>query len=51
MTDPFVNKFYSPLQNNMGPNFGDGLNFVTCGYSRLRKDVVTIIYALVRSNT
>ena len=28
--DPFALKFYSPIQNNIGPNFGDGLDFVTC---------------------
>ena len=28
--DPFVLKFISPIQNNIGPNFCDGLNFVTC---------------------
>ena len=26
-------KFCSPIQNNIGPNFGDGLNFVTCEQS------------------
>ena len=27
---PFALKFFSPIQNNIGQNFGDGLNFVTC---------------------
>ena len=26
----FAPKFYSLIQNNIGPNFGDGLNFITC---------------------
>ena len=30
MTDPFALKFYSAIQNNIGPTFGDRLNFVTC---------------------
>ena len=25
--------FYSLIQNSIGPNFGDGLNFVTCEHS------------------
>ena len=28
--DPFALKFYCTIQNNIGQNFGDGLNFVTC---------------------
>ena len=28
-TDPFALKLYSLLQNIFGPNFSDGLNFVT----------------------
>ena len=27
--DPFTVIFYSPVQNNIGPNFSDGLTFVT----------------------
>ena len=25
-------KLYSLIQKNIGPNFGDGLNFITCEY-------------------
>ena len=28
--DVFLHLFYSLKQNNIGPNFGDGLNIVTC---------------------
>ena len=28
--DPFAPKFYSSMQNNIGTNTCDGLNFVTC---------------------
>ena len=28
MTDLFAPNFYSLIQNNIGPNIGDGLNFV-----------------------
>ena len=31
--DSFAPKFYSPIQNNIGPNFADGLNFVWCEHS------------------
>ena len=31
--DPFTPKFYSLVQNNIGSNFDDGLNFVTCEHS------------------
>ena len=31
--DPFAPKFYSIIQSNIGPNFGDGLYFVTCEHS------------------
>ena len=31
--DPFVPKFYSLIQNIIGLNFGDGLNFVTREHS------------------
>ena len=31
--DAFAPKFYSPIQNNIGPNFVDGLNFDTCVHS------------------
>ena len=30
MSYQFAQKFDSPIQNNIGPNFGDDLNFVTC---------------------
>ena len=30
MTDPFAATFYSPIQNNIGENIGDGIYFVTC---------------------
>ena len=30
IVDLFVPKFYSPIQNNIGLNFGDGLDFVRC---------------------
>ena len=33
VTDIFVPKFYSLIQNNIGPNLSDRLNFVTCEYS------------------
>ena len=33
VADPFVPKFYSPIQNNVRPNFGEVLNFVTCEHS------------------
>ena len=33
MTDPFAQKIYLPMQNNIDPNFGDELNFVTCEHS------------------
>ena len=33
MTDLFAPKFYSSIQNNIGPNFGQGLNFVTRDHS------------------
>ena len=33
MTDPFALKFYSLVKNNIGPNIGNGLNFVTCDRS------------------
>ena len=36
VVDQFAPKFYSPIQNNIGPNFGDGLNSVTCDH--LKKD-------------
>ena len=29
MTDPFALKLYSRIQNNIGPNISDGLNFIT----------------------
>ena len=29
-SDLFAPKFYSLIQNNIDPNFGDGLNFVKC---------------------
>ena len=31
--DPFALKFYFAIQNNIGANFGDGLNSVTCEFS------------------
>ena len=31
--DPFPPIFYSPIQNNMSPNFSDGLNFGICEHS------------------
>ena len=31
--DPFAPKFYSSIQNNIGQNFGEGLNFTTCEHS------------------
>ena len=36
MTDPFKPKFHSPIQNNIGPNFGHGLNFVTVSHRKTR---------------
>ena len=33
MADPFAPKFHSLIQNNIGLNFSDGLNFVTCEHS------------------
>ena len=35
MADPFAPKFLSliQIQNNIGLNFSDGLNFVTCEHS------------------
>ena len=30
VTDQFAQKIYSPTQNNIGGNIGDGLNFVAC---------------------
>ena len=30
---PFATKFCSPIRSNIGPNFGGGLNFVTCEQS------------------
>ena len=33
MTDPFAPKFYSLIQNNIDPNFSEGLNFFTCEQS------------------
>ena len=31
--DPFAPKFYSSIQNNIGQNFGEGLNFAAYGQS------------------
>ena len=31
--DPFAPNFYSIIQNNIGQNFGEGLDFTTCEHS------------------
>ena len=33
MADPFVPKFYSPIKNNICPNFSERLDFVLCEHS------------------
>ena len=33
VADPFEPKSHSLIQNNMGPNFSNGLNLVTCEHS------------------
>ena len=46
--DPFVPKLYPLIQNNIGSNFGDGLNFVTCEHSF---SLVVIPFVKSRLNT
>ena len=30
VADPFVPEFYLSIQNNIGPDFGGGINFIVC---------------------